>query len=310
MTVEETRNRHTASLAEPYPVFTPSPEAVSEIDALDSRVVAGTITNAHYFHRVYDILVEDQSKYGLRVHKGNPLYWLAVDAGESDRDKSLKLMLEAFVEDVLTHGHRALQGFASSSLRNDFGIPVDTLIRLKEFVIEKIKPTFLPASIVDEFRSTLRTDAKTKETFTGVSEGSLYDAVVDQVKETTKNHLRPSFKIAPSDEAQVQNVVYALLRQIDSRTEREKKGVKHASKDFTVDFSLFQNKICVEVKLVRDKSRLGSIIDEINADITPYLQDFKRVVFVVFDATGAMNDPSRFAADIQGSRKEIAVLVV
>src|SRR5438128_9875069 len=131
-------NRHLASLIEPFPVFTPSPEAVERIEALDStsNALRPVAVEKDRLEELHVILIEDQSKTGLRVHKGFPLYWLAREVGDTDKEKALQLMLEAFVEDVLTHGHRASQGFAAGSLTEDFGISAETLMALKEFFIE------------------------------------------------------------------------------------------------------------------------------------------------------------------------------
>src|SRR5437667_7852089 len=183
MTTDEMSNRHTSSLGEPFPVFTPSPEALRQIVELGSLARSSTVstrltsTGVDILQKTYDILVEDQSKYGLRVHKGFPLFWMSVEVGKSNQENALKLMFEAFVEDVLTHGHRASQGFAASSLREDFGIPVDTLVALKEFTLEKTKLTFTPALLVDEFRTTYKGDSRPKQVFQGVSEESLYESV-------------------------------------------------------------------------------------------------------------------------------------
>ena len=179
MSTEERTSRHTSSMAEAFPVFTPSPEALRRIDELNAVANLETVgpglavASVDVFQQTYDILVEDQSKYGMRVHKGFPLFWMSVQVGKSDREKALKLMLEAYVEDVLTHGHRATQGFAASSLKEDFGITVDTLVALKEFALEKTKSTFSPVMLVDEFRSVYKGEAKPKGQFKGVSEESV-----------------------------------------------------------------------------------------------------------------------------------------
>jgi DpnII restriction endonuclease len=308
----KTPNRHVASLIEPFPVFTPSPEAIQRIEALDptSNALETAAVGKDQLQELYDILVQDQSTTGLRVHKGFPLYWLAQKLGNSDKEKALQFMLQAFVEDVLTHGHRASQGFAAGSLTEDFGFSAETLMAFKEFVMDKTKATFHPSPLVAEFFSAYKGDTKPTRVFEGVSTDSAYDSLTTQIKESIRNHLRPSFRVAPTDETQVQNVVLALLRQIDSKTEREVGGIRLAGKEYAVDFSLFLNKIGVEVKLLRDKTRLGKMIDEIVADITPYIHVFKRMIFVVYDASAAINDTSKFVADIKGNRKEVEVLVV
>ncbi len=108
------------------------------------------------------------------------------------------------------------------------------------------------------------------------------------MKERLQNHLHPSFRSPPNSESEVQNVTFALLRQIDSSAEREYRGVRLAGKDFTIDFSLFKNRVGVEVKLIKEKTRLGQIIDEVNANIPAYIKQFARVIFVIYDACGRL----------------------
>lgn len=310
------QNRLLASLADPYPVFTPSPEAVVEIETLaalhqvDFPERFGLLAGTTFYENMYSTLIEDQARNGLRVHKGHPLYWLAQQAGVANKEKALQLMLEAFVEDVLTHGHRAFQGFASTSLKDDFGITSDVLGEFKEFVTEKTKPTFFPSAIVAEFFAVSTRRLRAKDSFKGVTEDSKLESIVTQIRERLRADLRPSFKGAPSSEAEVQNVVQALLRQIDSSLERERSGTKFAGREFKIDFSLFHDVVGVEVKLIREKAGLGNVTEEISADINPYLSRFKRLVFVVYDACGAINDSNKFVADIKGNRKEIEVVLI
>lgn len=246
----------------------------------------------------------------MRVHKGHPLYWLAQQAGAANKEKALRLMLEAFVEDVLTHGYRAFQGFAATSLKDDFGITSDVLGEFREFVTEKTKPTFFPSAIVAEFFAASTRGLKAKDSFKGVTEDSKLESIVTQIRERLRADLRPSFKGTPSDEAEVQNVVQALLRQIDRSIERERGGIKFAGREFKIDFSLFHEAVGVEVKLIREKAGLGDITEQISADINPYLSRFKRLVFVVYDACGAINDSNKFVADIKGNQKEIEVVLI
>lgn len=291
---------------EPYPIFTPSPKALSKIQKANRKIA----WSQELFQAIYDILIQDQAEHGLRVHKGYPLYWLARYVGMSDKNKALELMLEAFVEDVLTHGNRAFQGYASLSLRSDFGIDNETLVLLKEFLTEKSKISFYPSPLIREFFDKHKQYPAIKEPFRGVTEDSQLEAVVIQVVRKLKDDLRASFKTPPTDETLLQDLVYALLRQVDKDTNRERRGPRLADKEFAIDFSLFEDKVGVEVKLVDKKEKLGPTIDQINADIPAYTKEFKRIVFVVYDSYNSIADKTRFISDLKRNSKEIEVLVL
>ncbi len=300
----QTPNRFNASLIEPYPTFTPSPKALAKIETLQ------TAWSQERFQDIYDVLLQDQLEHGLRVHKGYPLYWLAKYVSTSDRNKALESMLGAFVEDVLTHGNRAFQGFAAQSLRSDFGIDNETLVTLKEFLTEKSKISFYPQSLLKEFFDGRKQYPTIKEPFKGVTDDSQLEPVVIQVETKLRDDLRPSLRKQPSDETHLQDVVYALLRQIDKDTNRERKGARLAGKEFTIDFSLFQDKLGVEVKLIDKKEKVGPTIDQINADIPAYTQMFRRVIFVVYDVYSSISDVKRFSSDLKRDRTELEVLVM
>jgi hypothetical protein len=302
----QTQNRFNVSLIEKYPIFTPSPEALARIEAKERTMEI----SKEFFQTIYDILIEDQSKHGLRVHKGYPLYWLAGFASRSNKNKGLELMLEAFAEDVFTHGNRAFQGSAAQSLKEDFGIDNETLVTLKDFLTEKSKISFLPLPLIREFFHNRKQYPPIKEPFRGVTEDSQLESIVIQIERKLRDDLRASFKSPPSNEIQLQDMVYALLRQVDKDTNRERKGARLANKEFTIDFSLFGDKVGVEVKLVDRKEKVGSTIDEINADIPGYIGMFKRIIFVVYDVYNAILDDKRFIADLKKDRTGINVLVL
>ena len=136
------------------------------------------------------------------------------------------------------------------------------------------------------------------------------DSQVAQLKEKLKTELRPSIWTSPASETEVQKTIFTILRQIDPKVEREFVVRGPDGKDAKVDFSLYQNKVCVEIKLIKEKGRERSVIDEINADIRFYLPSFKRSLFVVYDACGAVSDSNRFVGDFEKANEQVRVLVV
>ena len=136
------------------------------------------------------------------------------------------------------------------------------------------------------------------------------DSQVAQLKEKLKTELRPSIWTSPASETEVQKTIFTILRQIDPKVEREFVVRGPDGKDAKVDFSVYQNKVCVEIKLIKEEGRERSVIDEINADIRFYLPSFKRSLFVVYDASGAINDSNRFVGDFEKANEQVRVLVV
>ncbi len=270
---------------------------------------SGRTLDVQAFREVLSILVEDQSKQGVRLHKGFPLWWLSYTIGAKDPQKSLEYMLEAFVEDVLSRGHDAFTGFAAASLRTDFGLTAEQLVALKELVVERARVIFYPSDLVKEFVKG-KGAFKARKEFEGVTDESQMDSIVAQAREKLGANLRRSIIGQPMSETDIQNVVSAILFQIDPSTERERTIGKLAEKESRIDFSMLAGKVGVEVKLIRDRGQKGSIVDQMNADIAHYLTHFKRVVFVVYDACGAIDDVPGFGSDIKKGRAEIEVLVL
>ena len=100
------------------------------------------------------------------------------------------------------------------------------------------------------------------------------------------------------------------LMQIDPKVEREYVVRGPGGKDAKVDFSLYHNKVCVEVKLIKEKGRERSVIDELNADIRYYFPFFKRALLDIYYACGAINDANRLVEDFEKPHDQVKVLVV
>jgi len=266
--------------------------------------------DSDFYRSIFDILIKDQVRQGLRVHKGYPLYYIAESIGSSDRAAALEAMLGAFVEDVLTFGHGALSYYAASSLSEDFGLSSETLVKLEEVVVETAKKTFYPSLLVNDFMKQHAGDMAARVLFHGVSEASRLDATVAQVRLKIENELRPIITTSVENEAQIQAFVFSLLRQIDPLTEREKTLGKFAGRESKIDFAMIKNQVGIEVKVIREKSQYGGIVDQVNADLAVYPQSLARVIFVVYDACGAISDTSKFCAELKGGRTNVEVLAV
>jgi hypothetical protein len=287
-----------------------SQEAREQIAVLFSGIQYGKKMDSSFYRAIFDILIKDQVRQGLRVHKGYPLYYIAESIGSSDRAAALEAMLGAFVEDVLTFGHGALSYYAASSLSEDFGLSAETLVKLEEVVLETAKRSFYPSLLVNDFMKQYGGDMRVRELFQGVSEASRLDATVAQVRLKVESELRPIITTPVESESQVQAFVFSLLRQIDPFTEREKTLGKFAGKESKIDFAMMKNQVGIEVKVIREKSQYGGIVDQVNADLAVYPQSLARVIFVVYDACGAISDTSKFCVELKGGRTNVEVLAV
>ncbi len=122
---------------------------------------------------------------------------------------------------------------------------------------------------------------------------------IENIKNFLKANLRKAIFDIPKDEKQVQNAVESILigkglqKGIDY--DRERGRVRTSSKEVVPDFIFYKQNLAIEVKYIKDKSRIGTIIDEINADITSYSQKYSGLVFLVYDL-GSIRDEEEFIA--------------
>ncbi|MGB5156590.1 hypothetical protein [Desulfobacterium sp. N47] len=84
---------------------------------------------------------------------------------------------------------------------------------------------------------------------------------------------------------------HGLQKGIDY--DRETGRVKVSSKEVIPDFIFYKLNLACEVKLIKDKVRIGSAIDEINADIKSYMTKYSGIIFIVYDL-GFIRDENEF----------------
>jgi hypothetical protein len=116
----------------------------------------------------------------------------------------------------------------------------------------------------------------------------------------------------PEREREVQNTIEQLFigrgmeKGIDY--DREVGRVKVSAKEVIPDFVLPPLGTAIEAKLLRDRGAIGSVIDEINADIQSYSKEYTNIVFVVYDL-GALRDEDEFRRDLEAT-DNVRVVVV
>ena len=115
-------------------------------------------------------------------------------------------------------------------------------------------------------------------------------------------NLRRGMLHQPERERDVQDAIEQLLigRGMEKGVDydREVGRVKVSSKEVIPDFIFPPLETALEVKLLRDRSALGQLVDEINADIRAYSLGYKSIVFVVYDLA-VLRDELEFRRDLE-----------
>jgi hypothetical protein len=140
------------------------------------------------------------------------------------------------------------------------------------------------------------------------------DAHIDQIESLNlfiQVNLRKVLFEEPERELQVQNAIEQLLigrgfsKGIDY--DRETGRVKVSIKEVVPDFILPKLGLVIEAKLVKDRAKSKSVIDEINADIQSYGKAYPYITFVIYDI-GAIRDETEFKTGIE--KKDNTALII
>ena len=127
-----------------------------------------------------------------------------------------------------------------------------------------------------------------------------------------QSRLRPAMLEEPNNEKEVQDTVERLLigrgLQKGQEYDRETGRVKVSSKECIPDFILPRLQEAIEIKLIKDRRRIGAVIDEINADIAAYSKIYDHLLFLVYDL-GQIKDEVEFRHDLE-SAPNVQVVVV
>lgn len=141
------------------------------------------------------------------------------------------------------------------------------------------------------------------------------DVHLDQIESLNlflQVNLRRMLFEEPERELQVQNAIEQLLigrgfsKGVDY--DREVGRVKVSIKEVVPDFILPKLGLVIEAKLVKDRTKSKSVVDEINADIQSYGKAYAYITFVVYDI-GAIRDETEFKTGIE-KKDNIAVVIV
>lgn len=134
----------------------------------------------------------------------------------------------------------------------------------------------------------------------------------DNLANLINKRFRMMFHEEPSNEKDVQNTLENLFiannysKGIDY--DRETGKFNFSGREYIPDFIIPKINLCIEIKIIKDKSRRSKIIEEINADITAYTKKYERILFVVYDL-GVIRDELEFKRDIEACGN-VSVIII
>jgi hypothetical protein len=135
---------------------------------------------------------------------------------------------------------------------------------------------------------------------------------LEALKDFLQARLRQAIFEEPAKESEVQDAIEALLigRGLQKGTDydRETGRTKISVKEVVPDFVFPRLSLALEVKLSKEPSKLGTLVDQINADIRSYSTRYERIIFLVYDL-GTIRNETEFKSGLEMSGK-VSVLVV
>ena len=89
--------------------------------------------------------------------------------------------------------------------------------------------------------------------------------------------------------------------------DRETGRTKVSIKESVPDFIFPRLSLALEVKLSKEKSRLGALVEQMSADVVSYSTKFSRILFVVYDL-GTIQNEVQFKSGIE--KGNVSVIIV
>jgi hypothetical protein len=119
----------------------------------------------------------------------------------------------------------------------------------------------------------------------------------------------------PSNEREVQDILWIMLRSQYDRVDREDTLPRFGAKTYKPDFGIPDLQTLIEVKFVGEKTDVGSIQEDILADVPGYLSEASRprftgIVELVYDYAHKLRDPRKFIEDLSKVDGILDVIVV
>jgi hypothetical protein len=113
----------------------------------------------------------------------------------------------------------------------------------------------------------------------------------------------------PQDEEELKDAVYDLCRQLDPNMAREQLREYYLGV-YEINFVFWDDSVGLEVKLVKHKSQLQKVLNEIVSHIPPFSNMFSHVIFVLYDVGEAIDNTDEIKKSIEGKGDNITMLVL
>lgn len=120
-------------------------------------------------------------------------------------------------------------------------------------------------------------------------------------------------KDPPSDEKDVQDIMWIMLRSQFDRLDREDTLPKFGVKSYKPDFGIPDLQVLIEAKFISEKTSVPRIQEEILADVPAYLNEssnYISLVILVYDSGHKLLDSRKFIEDLKSVEGIIEVIVI
>ena len=173
------------------------------------------------------------------------------------------------------------------------------------------KPTNMTGTIRKELFESVLANLSILQGFLETAINEVGDEVFT-LRDFLQARLRSAIPGVPENEKDVQNVIEGMLigkgMQKGQDYDREAGRVKFSGKESVPDFNLIRSSLALEVKFVKDRQRVGQIVDEINADIAAYSTGYRHLLFLVYDL-GHIQNEIEFRQDLESAPNVFVVVV-
>lgn len=133
--------------------------------------------------------------------------------------------------------------------------------------------------------------------------------ILNEIEEFLQSNLRKNIRNIPKEEKEIQDTIEIMLNSKGYIYQREKIRIPYSNKTYQPDFTFDDLNAVLEVKLCKTDQKEKDLIDEINADISPYASKFSNITFLIYDL-GIIRDVDLFRKDIEKNNPRTRVLIV
>jgi hypothetical protein len=103
----------------------------------------------------------------------------------------------------------------------------------------------------------------------------------------------------PKSERQVQDAVDGIVRSREGDLRREHPTIRFATKTYRPDFSSALYAVSLEVKYPRRTRPIGSVVDEIGADLNAHRKAGTNLIFAIYDPERTIRNDDELIAEVE-----------